>query len=434
MNLFDFQEALRRGIIDEENLHDELEMSRKKDILAKHPYEIWQNESNGRWYTHLPDDTKKEHRRLIAKSKREDLEKTVIDFYKKAETIPTVNLMFTSWLEKKRSVIKSQTAMKYENVFHKYIEPTWFGKSDIRKISMKDLDLFCKETIGKNKMKSKCWASIRTDLRGIIRYAKLEGLTSLSIESLGDLDIAKNAFKKEMILPGQDVLTTAEKKLIYDYIDEHEDDIEFLGIKLLFKTGLRIGELSALKYSDFDFDRGVLIVTRTEEKIQNPDWVHPSEKSAKTGENFDGPKIPKTIVTVAEATKGALGWREVILDDSTLELVEKIHALNPDGCFLFEKNGHRIHANCWTKRLPRLCRHLGIGTPSERCDDLVVKKNTHKGRKHYISSLLHAKVEPKFIQSQVGHMDIQTTLSYYDRDIEDFETRRNALTPVLAEL
>ena len=31
-------------------------------------------------------------------------------------------------------------------------------------------------------------------------------------------------------------------------------------------------------------------------------------------------------------------------------------------------------------------------------------------------------------------MDIQTTLSYYDRDIEDFETRRNALTPILAEL
>ena len=58
----------------------------------------------------------------------------------------------------------------------------------------------------------------------------------------------------------------------------------------------------------------------------------------------------------------------------------------------------------------------------------------HKGRKHYASKLLHYGVEPKFVQGQLGHKDIKTTLSYYDREVEEFEEKRDALLPILEKM
>ena len=147
-------------------------------------------------------------------------------------------------------------------------------------------------------MKAHTWADIRTDLIGVIRYARKMGYTQLSVNCLKDIDIPKNAFKKVLILPGEDVLTHEEVEKINNYINEHDDDIVLLGIRLVFKTGLRVGELAALKFSDFDFKKSVLTVTRTEIKTKNP------EK-----------KKPKTITTVRDFTKGAKGWRQIIIDE-----------------------------------------------------------------------------------------------------------------------
>ena len=425
MNEKVLQELIDRGIINEEKLLDQLAMAKRQDYLSRHKYPIWQNQNDGRWYTYLPDETAKYRRKMLRRSTEEDLKKEIIAFYKKTEHIPTVNDMFHLWVSNKRQNVLSQTIMRYESNFRRYIEHSWFGKMHMEDVTFKHLSKFCSETIGKDRLTSKCWAGIRTDLIGIIRTAKIEGLSTLSINDLKDLDIAKNVFLSRVTLPEEDVITNAEERKLVEYINEHDDDIVLLGIRLLFKTGLRIGELCALKYSDFDFVRGTVTVTRTEERVANPI-----------------PKaLPKTIITVRERTKGAKGWREVIIDPETEELVKKIRSFNPTGEFLFEAAGERIRENVWSKRLPRLCASLGIGTRAVKNENgeiiernYVLKKSTHKSRKNYISNLLHSGVDPKFVQVQVGHTDVTTTLKYYDRITEDFETRKQALLPSLSKL
>ena len=44
MNLHNLQELLDRGILDEEKLLNELEMTRKQEVLSKHTHAIWYNE------------------------------------------------------------------------------------------------------------------------------------------------------------------------------------------------------------------------------------------------------------------------------------------------------------------------------------------------------------------------------------------------------
>ena len=413
MNSYNFQELIDRGIINEEKLLEELEMSRRQEILSKHKHVVWYREKDGYWYSCLPDKTRPDGRRKIKRKKKEDLEDLIYEFYSKNSDKPTVNDMFNLWIDEKSQNITVQTRMKYESVFRRFIEPTRFGRMEIQHLTFYELDRFCLQTIGKDLMKAHTWADIRTDLIGIIRYARKKGYTTLSVSDFKDIDIPRNVFKKEVILPGEDVITHDEFEKITEYIDEHGQDIVLLGIRLVFKTGLRVGELAALRYEDFDFARGLLTVSRTEIKTGNP---------KRSG--------PKTITEVREFTKGAKGWREIIIDAETADIVNRIRTLNPKGEYLFEKNGKRINANAWTKKLPRVCAKLNIGTKAEN-GNYVIKKSMHKGRKNYASTLLHSGVEPKFVQAQMGHTDLHTTLQYYNRDVEELEMKRKALLPIL---
>ena len=130
MELHNLQELLERGILNEEKLLEELEMSKRQEILSKHHYAIWFYEKEGFWYTFLPDPTKPNNRRKIKKKKKEDLEQAIYDFYSRNSDRPTVNDMFTLWLEDKKNNITPQTVMKYNNVFKKYIQPIRNGRQN----------------------------------------------------------------------------------------------------------------------------------------------------------------------------------------------------------------------------------------------------------------------------------------------------------------
>lgn len=66
---------------------------------------------------------------------------------------------------------------------------------------------------------------------------------------MGDLDISRNSYKKVIKRDEDEVFSEEEIPKILGYL-RAENDIRSLGLLLSFETGMRIGELSALKYSD----------------------------------------------------------------------------------------------------------------------------------------------------------------------------------------
>lgn len=63
-----------------------------------------------------------------------------------------------------------------------------------------------------------------------------------------------------------EVLTVAHHKKILDYIRQNFT-FRNLGIYISLSTGLRIGEVCALRWSDIDVDSGTISVQRTIERI-----------------------------------------------------------------------------------------------------------------------------------------------------------------------
>lgn len=49
--------ALEHGMIDMPYVQEQIQMEKRKELLRKHPYEIWEGK-DGKWHTYLPDENK----------------------------------------------------------------------------------------------------------------------------------------------------------------------------------------------------------------------------------------------------------------------------------------------------------------------------------------------------------------------------------------
>lgn len=167
---------------------------------------------------------------------------------------------------------------------------------------------------------------------------------------------------------------------------------------LMFKTGLRPGELAGLKKEDIHDN--VFHVNRTEIRYKNDSG--------------------QTIYEVRDFPKTEAGIRDVIIPNNALWLIQKIISLNPKGTFLFERNGERIKTYCFSQRLETLCKRTGI-----------VVKSPNKIRKTYASILIDNNVPESIIISQMGHTKIETTKTYYYRDRTNLNSRKDRINNVV---
>ena len=74
------QFMIDNSMINLDDVRANMRKEEEKRLLSKHKYEIFQG-SDGRWKTTVLDDTKKNGRRLIAKSSEEKLRKELIKYY-----------------------------------------------------------------------------------------------------------------------------------------------------------------------------------------------------------------------------------------------------------------------------------------------------------------------------------------------------------------
>ena len=90
---------------------------------------------------------------------------------------------------------------------------------------------------------------------------------------MGDIEISKRAFKATPKNKEDHVYTEEEAERITKFLGKQEDDIRALGLLLSVYSGLRIGELSALKPGDWN-DK-YLHIQRTEIKVKSEEICDP---------------------------------------------------------------------------------------------------------------------------------------------------------------
>ena len=406
-------------MINEDMIRTQYEMNRRDKYLSEHcrHHYIWFNENTGLWTTTLPDQTKKEKRRIVKRKDRKNLEDAIVQFYRENEDNPSIEEVFYRWIDRRLHQyddFERQTANKYTNDFKRYILPTDFAKRKVKTLTEFDVVDFIRRFSADKKITPKSRANFMILITGIMQYAREMGYSKISMHSIKyDYDIRSHKKSQSRRLPGEDIFLDDEVQLLKDYIYCHTDDIVLLGLLLVIHTGLRVGELASLKWSDFDVQQHILTVSRTEIKYQDDDG--------------------HTVIDIRESTKGATGWRIIVFSDEVIKILALIRSLNPNGEYLFMNKGKRINANAWTKKLPRLCGKLGIGKKADGTDR-VNGKSVHKLRKTYISKLIDAHVDPILMTMQAGHVDMGTSYTFYYRNTRSIKQTVEKLLPALETL
>ena len=174
----------------------------------------------------------------------------------------------------------------------------------------------------------------------------------------------------------------------YDILDTHLDDestLEALCIQFMFQVGVRIGEGVAVKFSDIEY--GKIAIQRMEEKVLS----------------FDGENFKSGGVRIVEHLKkeNDSEYRFIPLTDIANEIIRKAGELNPNGEFIFERDGERLTARAVTYWLSKYCRDAGITYKSPHCT-----------RRTTASRLSTAGMPLDKIRDILGQVDERTTLGY----------------------
>ena len=252
-------------------------------------------------------------------------------------------------LKFKYGEISEQTRTRYENDFRRFFpDDNEICMKYIADITEIDLEMFIKGNIKKHKLTKKTYNGLKILIKGIFRHARKKKLTDVIISVFFDeLDLSKNIFTiREKKTDAEEVYSEEEIPIIKEYLLK-KDSLRYLGILLVFVTGLRVGELAALKPEDIRLkeNSGTIHVCRTE--------VHYNE------EKESGKR--KNVVRVQEFAKSEAGNRKIIVNSFAVQILRRIQELNADPKeFLFEENGKRIKIQGFSRALRQTCENLEI--------------------------------------------------------------------------
>lgn len=159
-------------------------------------------------------------------------------------------------------------------------------------------------------------------------------------------------------------------------------------------TGMRLGEICALKWTDVDWDKRTLAVRRTVQRAACPG----REDGAKTCLLMGTPKSKQSCRVLPAA-------------DFLLDRLRALRAAEPDGEYVF--GGARpADPRTVQRRFRRFAARLGIENV-----------HFHSLRHSFASGLLALGADIKTVSALLGHASAKTTLDFYAHSLPDQQRR-----------
>ncbi|MBR2207272.1 MAG: site-specific integrase [Synergistaceae bacterium] len=197
---------------------------------------------------------------------------------------PNFENIARQWLEELKPIRKKSTIVKYMSQLKNYIIPA-FGNFNLSDIDNENIISFCNKllTEGRNgqKLAPKTVSDIFSWMKSIRRFAMLRGYEVNYVPNAVEIPLRQGQIR---------VLTATEENKLLRYLKKHFD-LTALGILLSLFTGIRIGELCALKWSDFSFSDKEFQVKRTMQRLHNLN----EDTAKKTFIDIGEPKSPSSL-------------------------------------------------------------------------------------------------------------------------------------------
>ncbi len=296
----------------------------------------------------------------------------------------TIKELLFMWLETyEKDRVKPRTYSRYQSIIELHLIP------ELGDIAIEDLK---RKTIQEFLSKKKKDGNLRSgDTMSSASINLMLTVLSMAFEYAIDMELCEdNPCLRLKRIPDDckkiEAFTRDEQKKIETYIQD-SDDRRLFGILLGFYSGMRIGELIALEWSDVDFDKGIIHVNKTayRDKSKTGEWEVCIDKP-KTKSSERVIPLPACIIGM---------MKEYSLDSKSDYVVEN-------------KKGERMSIRSYQYIFEKLTEKVGVR-----------KLNFHAIRHSFATRAIECGMDIKTLSEIMGHKNASITLNRYAHSMLD---------------
>lgn len=283
----------------------------------------------------------------------------------------TIREIAAAWKEYNRPYVKQSTMAAYALILENHILPT-FGEDN--SLPEQSVQAFVLHKI-ESGLSTKSVKDILIVLKMVMKFGvKKEWMTYY------EWDIKYPPSSENKVL---DVLSVTNHRKILNHIQSHFTFMG-LGIYISLSTGLRIGEICALKWSDINVTDGILTVNRTIERI----YI------------IEGEKKHTELVINTPKTKNSC--REIPMNKELLGMLKPLKKVVNDDYYILTNDERPTEPRTYRNYYKRLMEKLDIP-----------KLKYHGLRHSFATRCIEVGCDYKTVSVLLGHSNISTTLNLY---------------------
>lgn len=331
----------------------------------------------------------------------------------------TVNDCYNLWKELKRG-IKDSTFKNYIYMYEMFVMPT-FGKKRVVQVVKSDVKRFYNNLCDVQCLKISTIDNIHNVLHQVFQVAVDDNYIRANPcdKMLKEL---KTAHGHEV--EKRRALSSAQQQLFLDFISDTDVYKHWYPVFfVLLNTGMRVGEVTGLRWRDVDFENGFISVNHTLVYYNHRDEIG----------TYFSINTPKTDA----------GWREIPMIEGVREAFEmerkyqeengiksKARIDGYDDFIFVNRSGVVQHQGTLNKAIKRIARDCNDKILLEQGIDsnpvLLPSFSCHVLRHTFATRLCEAGVNLKVIQDILGHVDVSTTMNIYVDAMNDVKKKEMA--------
>lgn len=381
-------------------------MTKRQKILEAHPHKISYNKKKGRWYTRFDSDDGVVQRNRTTKKELEDL---IVQFYENGNAFEkrkdhyTFSNAHDRWMEVQEEYGKDpNTLYKHRTNWNRFFMGTKFAKKELQLITAHDIESFMIDTIKEKNLKKQAGVDLYGCISGVF-YSAVKDRRIPKEENPCDL-VDKKKFRKyynrERTPQAHRVYSRREieklvERLNHD-ISERPTSLSPYGVRLALLTGMRSGEICALRWGNIT-DDGIYICESEKFNQQKKEYYISDTKTEKD-----------RTLPITEGLRSFL--------DDMKKLQEK-HGMTED--FVISTSNGKLHTRNLSDYMIKASKKLGF----------EVSKNIHAIRRTFNSFMRQGGTSALLAGSIIGNT-AEVNDNHYTYDICDINTKKQLVSDV----
>lgn len=283
--------------------------------------------------------------------------------------VTKISAFSLEWIEEKKKEIKYSTYCAYQTILGNYVDVFF---DDVKDISQENVVAF-RESLEAKKLSSKSIKDILVVLRMLVKFLiRKRILTSDSL--MWEISLKNSRDEIE-------ILSKTSFKKLHTFLLANFS-FSNLGILIVMNTGLRIGEICALKWEDIDLVDSKILVSKTLQRVYD--------------------RKEKTSKIIIDTPKTISSKREIPISNEIVRLVKPLKRVVNNSFFVISNSISPIEPRTYREIFKKILLK----------NELPVVK-FHSLRHTFATRCVEANSNYKTISSILGHSNVVTTMNLY---------------------